>query len=272
MTSLMEGKPREAPTRGESKTEFRLPVTSRGRRPLVAVVSALLVFTSVAVFASVYSSANHQTSALIVVQTIQEGQRISGTDLGQASVAISAGVSPIPVSSAPLLAGKRAAVTIPAGSLLTLADVAGSAPIAAGEAVVGMALKDGEYPSAGVESGDQVMIVQSASPGAPATASASATATDTGSGSGSGSGSQDVGGSASGVLVPQATVFDVGPPSANSSSGASLLVSVEVTTTLAAEVSNAAIAGEVSLVLLPQGSGDQLGGAPVSGAPIGGAQ
>jgi hypothetical protein len=270
MTSLMEGKPREAPTRGESKTEFRLPVTPRGRRPLVAVVSALLVFTSVAVFASVYSSANHQTPALIVVQTIQEGQRISGTDLGQASVAISAGVSPIPVSSAPLLAGKRAAVTIPAGSLLTLADVAGSAPIAAGEAVVGMALKDGEYPSAGVESGDQVMIVQSASPGAPATASASATATDTGSGSGSGS--QNAGGSASGVLVPQATVFDVGAPSANSSSGASLLVSVEVSTTLAAEVSNAASAGEVSLVLLPQGSGDQLGGAPVSGAPVGGAK
>jgi len=131
-----------------------------------------------------------------------------------------------------------------------------------------MALKDGEYPSAGVESGDQVMIVQSANPGAPATASASATATDTGSGSGS----QDVGGSASGVLVPQATVFDVGPPSANSSNGASLLVSVEVSTTLAAEVSNAASAGEVSLVLLPQGSGDQLGGAPVSGAPVGGAQ
>jgi hypothetical protein len=71
--------------------------------------------------------------------------------------------------------------------------------------------------------------------------------------------------------VPQATVFDVGPPSANSSSGASLLVSVEVSTTLAAEVSNAASAGEVSLVLLPQGSGDQLGGAPVSGAPVSGA-
>jgi hypothetical protein len=262
MTSLMEGKPREAPTRGESKTEFRLPVTSRSRRPLVAIVSALLVFTSIAVFASVYSSANHQTPSLIVVQTIQEGQRISGTDLGQASVAISAGVSPIPVASAPLIAGKRAAVTIPAGSLLTLADVAGSAPIAAGEAVVGMALKDGEYPSAGVESGDQVMIVQSASPGAPATA------TDTGSGSGS----QDGGGSATGVLVPQATVFDVGPPSANSSDGASLLVSVEVSTTLAAEVSTAASAGEVSLVLLPQGSGGQLGGAPVSGAPAGGAQ
>ena len=266
MTSLMEGKPREAPTRGESKTGLRLPVTSRSRRPLVAIVSTLLVFTSIAVFASVYSSANHQTPSLIVVQTIQEGQRISGTDLGQASVAISAGVSPIPVASAPLLAGKRAAVTIPAGSLLTLADVAGSAPIAAGEAVVGMALKDGEYPSAGVESGDQVMIVQSASPGAPATA----TATDTGSGSGSGS--QDGGGSATGVLVPQATVFDVGPPSANSSNGASLLVSVEVSTTLAAEVSTAASAGEVSLVLLPQGSGGQLGGAPVSGAPAGGAR
>lgn len=253
MTALMDGRPPEAPPRGESKTEFRLPVTPRSRRPLVAIVSAVLVFTSIAVFASVYSSASHQTPALVVVQTIQEGQRITGADLGQANVAISGGVTPIPASSASLLAGKRAAVKIPAGTLLTLGDVTGSTPIAAGDAVVGMALKDGQFPSTGVESGDQVMIVQTASPGAPLTAT------------GTGAAPQGVGGSTAGVLVPLATVFAVGPPAANSTSSASLLVSVEVSTTLAAAVSTAASAGQVSLVLLPQGGGGQLGGAPVGG-------
>ncbi|HEY4947157.1 MAG TPA: hypothetical protein VII19_04610, partial [Acidimicrobiales bacterium] len=160
---------------------------------------------------------------------------------------------PIPASSASLLAGKRAAVTIPAGSLLTLGDVTGSTPIAAGDAVVGMALKDGQFPSTGVESGDQVMIVQTASPGAPLTAT------------GTGAASQGIGGSTSGVLVPLATVFNVGPPAASSTTSASLLVSVEVSTTLAAAVSTAASAGQVSLVLLPLGGGGQLGGAPVGG-------
>ena len=66
----------------------------------MVLASLVMVFASIAVFADIYASTNRQTSVLIVTQTIQQGQQLSGSDLGQASVSISSGVSPIPVSDA----------------------------------------------------------------------------------------------------------------------------------------------------------------------------
>ena len=58
-------------------------------------------------------------------------------------------------------------MTIPSGSLLTMADTTAAEPISPGDAVVGMALKAGQLPSSGVEPGEQVMIVQTGAPGTP---------------------------------------------------------------------------------------------------------
>jgi len=204
------------------------------------------VFASIAIFADIDASSNRHTDVLIVTQTIEQGQQMEGSDLGQASASISGGVTAIPVSDASQLLGKRAAVTIPAGSLLTAGDISSTQAINAGYAVVGMALKVGQLPSAGVAAGDQVMIVQTASSGAPL-------------GSPSGSGTSTGTGASTGVLVSQASVFDVEIPSASTGSNASQLVSVEVSSTLAAAVATAAAADQVSLVLLPSGYGTQLG-------------
>ncbi len=115
----------------------------------MAVLSALLVFVSIAAFTTVYASANHQQTVLIVTRTIEQGQPIVAQDLGQTSAAISGGVVPIPVSDASELSGRRAAVTIPSGSLLTVGDTTSGQPIPSGFAVVGMALKPGQLPSVG---------------------------------------------------------------------------------------------------------------------------
>ncbi len=207
------------------------------------LASLVMVFSSIAVFADIYASANRQTPVLIVTQAIQQGQKLSGSELGEASVSISSGVSPIPVADATELVGQRAAFTIPAGSLLTAADVTDSQPIVAGDAIVGMALKAGQLPAAGVESGDEVMVVQTASLGAPLDSPLSA------------GGSSGTVRASTGVLVPEALVFDVEAPPTDSESSASQLVSVEVSSTLAAAVSTAAAADQVSLVLLPSDSG-----------------
>ena len=210
----------------------------------MTVASVLLVLASIAIFAGIYSSADHRVPVLTVVKTIHEGQPITGSDLGTADVATSANVAPIPVSGAAALSGTWAAVTLPAGSLLTLADVTTKRPLPIGSAVVGVTLKDGQLPSAGVEPGDLVMIVQTpvggavlpvAGSGAGATAGSSATADA----------------SAIGVLVAQATVFETATPSPSSASGAAELVSVEVPSTEAAAVASAAASSQVTLVLLP---------------------
>jgi hypothetical protein len=220
----------------------------------MAAASALVVFASIAAFSGIYASAGHQSAVLIVTGTIEQGQRISGADLGQASVSISKGVDPILVSNAPELSGKRASVTIPAGSLLTLGDITGSPVVPAGDAVVGLALKAGQLPSTGLVAGEQVMVVQTASPGAPLTSAVDPSGTSSGTSGTSGDGSTDSDGgdvASTGVLVSQATVFDVEAPQPNDANGGATLISVAVASTLGAVVATAAAADQISVVLLP---------------------
>jgi hypothetical protein len=223
----------------------------------MAAASALVVFASIAAFSGIYSSAGHQSAVLIVTGTIQQGQRITAADLGQASASISRGVDPILVSNAPELSGKRASVTIPAGSLLTLGDITGSRVVPTGDAVVGMALKAGQLPSTGLIAGEQVMVVQTASPGTPLNTAidpsgASSGASGASTASGGDSSDSDSGNAGStGVLVSEATVFDVEAPQQNDADGGATLISVVVASTLGAEVATAAAADQISVVLLP---------------------
>ena len=243
MTSLLDRRVSAASEVDATGDTRRLPRPQRTRRPLVMMASAVVVFASVFSFATLYSSSHHQLSVLVVVRPLQEGQRITGADLGQVSLSVSTGVTPIPVTDAPRLAGLRAVAYLPAGSVLIAADVTGSPPVPAGDGVVGLELKGGQLPSTGVRPGDQVMVVQTSSPGtpiAPATSGSFAT-------------SGALAGTEAGVLVPEATVFSTALPPANSSSGATELVSVEVAASLAAAVTTAAAADQVSLVLLPAG-------------------
>lgn len=211
--------------------------------------SIVLVFTSVAVFAELYASADRQTAVLIATTSIEQGQQFNGNELGEVNASISGDVSVIPASDASQLQGKRATVTIPSGSLLTVGDVTSSQLINQGDAVVGMALKLGQLPSAGVEPGDEVMVVETGTPGA-------SLELPTGSGN-----SQVSTGVAASVLVRRASVFDVEAPQASADSSASDLVSVEVPQAVAALVSSAAAAGQTSLVLLPNVSaGSGVGG------------
>jgi hypothetical protein len=198
------------------------------------------VFASTAIFVSIYSRADHQIAVISVTRSVPQGQKIAANDLGVANVVVSGSVSPVPISEARDIVGKVAAVALVPGSLLTNADISSSQSLAAGDAVVGIALKDGQLPSSGVEPGDQVMVVQTETPGTPAPA-ASTTATD-------GTGP------ATGVLVPSARVYAVASPAPSSSGSTSELVSIDVSSTVAAQVSVAAAADQVSLVLLPRGA------------------
>ena len=249
MTAVVERLNANRATPTEATTAPRIPAPLRGRRPLLTVASALLVFVSVAGFADLYASANHHESVLVVTRTIEQGQQIGADDLSAATIDVSGRVSPIPVSDSSELNGERAAVTIPAGSLLITNDLTNSPSIPSGDAVVGLALKAGEMPAAGVEPGDQVMIVETA----PAGAALEGTG---GASQASGVTGPEPGGSGTptGVLVPQADVFDVESAPLAASSDTLQLVSVEVSSTEATAVTTAANADQVSLVLLPTSS------------------
>jgi hypothetical protein len=257
MTTLLDRNSARGDMRGSVAPERPVLTRPRNKRPLIAVASVVVVVMSVAAFMSIYSSARRQVQVLVVTNTIEKGRTLSAADLGQVGANVSSGVQLIPVSLAGSLAGRRAAVTIPAGSLLVPGDVTSAPSIPQGDAVVGVALKAGQYPSTGLQSGDQVMVVQTASPGTPLS---------TGTASGSASQSASSGASSpTGILVAAAPVFDVTTAGLNAGGGVSELVSVEVPNTLAAAVSTAATADQVSLVLLPDaGNPSATGGSPTT--------
>ena len=258
MNALMDRQARRQ--RGEPAPEIvRPPKGGRDRRTVTAVASLVVVAASVAAFASLYSSAGRKTAVIVVQQALVQGQPITSAQLAEADVSVPAGVDVIPVADAHSLVGKRAALAVPVGSLLTTSDLRAAPTVSATGSVVGLALKDGQFPGSGLVPGEQVMIVQTATPGSPLSAPVSGSATSE-SGSTSGSGSTALYGSGTGVLVARATVFAVSAPSANSSGGFAELVSVEVPSVVAPDVATASSADQVSLVLLSPAAQD--GGAP----------
>ncbi len=259
MSILLDRTSTQRSETGGTRVRNGLPAVRRSRRPLLAVASAALVCASIAAFTAIYSSAVHKTAVIGVVRAIARGQAITGEDLAPIEVSVPSGVEAIPVSEIAQLAGKRAATAIPSGSLLVNGDLTGAPAVTAGDAVVGLALKDGQYPAGGISPGDSVMVVQTASAGTPLTVPSGVGSTDTPQ---TGAATSD-GGGTTGVLVPQATVFDAGPPSAGG--GPSLLVSVEIPATLAPAVTTAAAAGQVSVVLLPEDGAASTAALPASG-------
>lgn len=244
---------------------IRPPTGGRDRRALVAVASLVVICASVAAFAGLYSSAGHKTAVIVVQQALVQGQPITAAQLGRADVSVSSGVAFIAVADASTVLGKRAAAAVPAGSLLTPGDLTSAPTVAAGSAVVGLALKDGQFPASGLVPGEQVMVVQTATPGSPLSAPVNSTPTTSSGTEASPRAAPGVvatvpSGSGSGVLEAQATVFSTSAPSADASGGSALLVAVEVTSAIAPDVATAASAGQVSLVLLAQGTSNAPAG------------
>ena len=199
------------------------------QRPCMAIISVAVVLASIAAFLGLYQTSARRQQVLVVTTTLHQGQRLSAANLGIAEVSASSNVATIPVSMASMLRNRRALSTIPAGSLLSFADLTDQPSVAVGSAIVGMALKSDQLPAGGVSAGDHVMVVQAASASDPSVTP--------------------------GVLVADASVFSMQQPAANSPTSGVTLVSVSVPTAVATPVALAAAADELSLVILPATGG-----------------
>jgi hypothetical protein len=241
--------------RGLGAASERLPKSNKVRRPVMALASTVLIFASIAIFAGLYANAGHRVPIVAVVQPVHQGQRISVADLGEVEASISGSVRPIPYSAVGSVVGKEAAVALVPGSILTTGDISNASSIPVGKAIVGVALKAGQLPSAGVVPGEQVMLIQTGLPGSPApTLPSSSPSGSSPSGSSPSADSTSSQPSTVGVLVPRAEVYDVASPSSASGDPSTQLVSVLLPEDLAPAVSVAAAAGEVSVVVIPPGS------------------
>lgn len=174
------------------------------------------------------SSTAKRTAVLAASREISAGSTISVSDLRRVDVSTGGGVATVPAGESDRVVGKVARITIPAGGLLSAAQVSDTSPLGAGEAVVGVVLSPGELPTTDLRVGDRVEVMS----------------VDNTNGSGSTS--------ASGVsgAVTVASVFGVEQSSADGS-GQSTDVSLLVSQRSAGQVAAAAGAGRVRLLLLP---------------------
>jgi hypothetical protein len=145
-------------------------------------------------------------------------------------VSIGDGVRAVPAWQRRQVVGRPAAVPLVPGSLLTMGQVGPPSALAPGEAVVGLALKAGQFPP-GLAPGARVRVVDTGAP-------ASAVTTPAGD---------------SGIAVARsATVLAVAAPGSDGSSAT--VVSVKLASAEADRVAVAAAAGRAALVLLPEAS------------------
>lgn len=170
-----------------------------------------------------------QTPVLAVAQDVQVGSTIRADDLTTANVTSDPHLSPIPAAQQSQIVGMVAQVPLARGQLLTRAQVGTGSGLTAGELLVALPLKEGQFPARGLTPGQRVLIVPT-----PGT---------TGSTSGSGA----PGGT---ERATEATVAEVGQ--ANPTTQVTV-VDVRLREDDGPTVAQLASTGNLALILLPAG-------------------
>jgi hypothetical protein len=203
----------------------------------MAVMSIAVVATCAALFALIYVHSTHLVAVVGVTRQIPQGQTVEVSDLRQVDISISAGVDVVPVADASEVIGKQASVTLLAGTLITPSDVGATQELPADRAIVGIDLKPGMMPAAGVEEGETVLVVLTAPAG-------------TGISTGRSSNQASVSGEpAAANVIATATVVGV-DNSPNDSGSGDAVVSVDVPLAEAPLVADSSAAGQAALVLV----------------------
>ena len=143
---------------------------ARRRSGPLAVAGVLLVAGCALAFALAWLRAGDRAPVLAISRTVAAGQLITADDLTVVRVSAQGQVTLVPASQEAAVAGHTATATLPAGSLLSPADI-GAAPPGAGQALVGVAVKAGQFPP-DLAAGDTVDVL--ATPAGPATGDSAA--------------------------------------------------------------------------------------------------
>lgn len=124
----------------------RLVAAPRKRARPYLLLGVVLALGGAFAFAAAFSHLRGRVAVLQLAHPVKPGQVISARDLRSVQVAADANVPLIPLSQSASVIGHPAALTLPAGTLLSRADL-GSAALPAGQTVVAVAVKAGAYPT-----------------------------------------------------------------------------------------------------------------------------
>jgi Chaperone for flagella basal body P-ring formation len=154
-------------TNGRRADERSRPVpsaaaTRRHRQAPLVALGVLLVLGCALVFADASVHLGNRAQVLVVAQPVSAGQVLTSGDLRTTRVSTGSGLDVVPVDQEATVLGRRVAVPLVAGSLLTATEVGSAPAVGSGSDVVAVGLKAGAYPPE-VAPGDRVQVVPVAS-------------------------------------------------------------------------------------------------------------
>ncbi|MEU2834340.1 SAF domain-containing protein [Streptomyces lavendulae] len=139
-------------------------VRQRRRRPGLIALSVALIAAGGLSGALLFTASGQRSAVLVVARDVPAGNAVTEADLAPASLALDPAVKAVPVARKGEMVGKRAAVALAAGSLLSPAQVTSSSLVKAGEQLVGVALKPSQLPASRLSPGQKVLIVSTPDP------------------------------------------------------------------------------------------------------------
>ncbi|MFG2691604.1 SAF domain-containing protein [Streptomyces sp. NPDC048405] len=134
-------------------------VSARRRRPGVIALSLALIAAGGAGVAVLLLQVGDRTDVVTVVRDVQVGQVLTEQDLEKASVALDPAVKAVRADKMESVVGKRAAVELKTGSLLSPTQVTTDSLVKAGEQLVPIGLKPEQVPATALLPGQKVQLV-----------------------------------------------------------------------------------------------------------------
>ncbi|MEU4013009.1 SAF domain-containing protein [Streptomyces pseudogriseolus] len=141
-------------------------VSARRRRPGVIALSLALIAAGGAGVAVLLLQVGDRTPVVTVVRDVQVGQVLTEQDLGEASVALDPAVKAVRADDLKSVVGKRAAVELKPGSLLSPSQVTKDSLVKPGEQLVPIGLKPDQVPATALAPGQKVQLVHVPAQGA----------------------------------------------------------------------------------------------------------
>ncbi len=138
---------------------------ARRRRPgMYALAIALIAAGGSGGFLA-FQATGERTPVLAVARGVQAGDVIRDADLIEAQVQLDPALQPVLAAERATIVGKRAAVALTPGSLLTRGQATARTLVTTGERLVGIGLKASQMPATRLSPGDKVLVVATSSEG-----------------------------------------------------------------------------------------------------------
>ncbi|HEX3794637.1 MAG TPA: SAF domain-containing protein [Acidimicrobiales bacterium] len=142
----------------------------RHRQLPLVVVGVLLVVGCALAFTDASLHLGSREEVLVVARPLEAGQVLTTGDLRAVRVSTGGGLDAVLVGEESNVLGRRVAVPLVAGAMLTTTEVGNAPPVGSSSEVVAVGLKAGSYPP-DLTPGDRVQVVPvaSSSSGSPGT-------------------------------------------------------------------------------------------------------